>query len=265
MNKTRKKHIGPSIKILALHYPLYASKKYNGNDMLEYQRKQEEERKDPCVMDNSGWFGDYDIAKSYKTRDTRLYKWKTKHKTKLLNIDKKNTKYFKTKFTQTKEKLIPAIQLTPSQIKTIPYDHPYITMPQNEKAYYEFCFAFGYLSVIEQVEFMKLILYLIKHKYIEMVTREKNSVAFKMNMKVNYYKLNNIFAKERTMNRLSFYYLDKHAVMNLCKCVPKHISGVYHDNTTSFWFPDLVVYKMNIQEYILFNPHHNLIYDSEVE
>ena len=56
--------------------------------------------------------------------------------------------------------------------------------------------------------------------------------------------------------------------MNLCKLVYKNkynIQGVYQSNETSFWFPNLVVYKMNIEEYILFNPHHNLIYDNIIE
>jgi hypothetical protein len=67
-------------------------------------------------------------------------------------------------------------------------------------------------------------------------------------------------------NRLSFYNLDKHAIMNLCKVVPKkyNINGVYQKNDTSFWFPDFVIYKMNIQEYILFNPPHNLKFVKEV-
>ena len=64
------------------------------------------------------------------------------------------------------------------------------------------------------------------------------------------------------------YYFDKYAIMNLCKIVyhnkDYNISGVYQKNTKSFWFPDLLVYKMNIQEYILFNPSHNLIYEKQV-
>lgn len=266
MNNTRKKkHYVPSLKILPLHYSLYASKKYKGEDILEYQRIQEKKKNDPCVLDNSSWFGDYEVAKSYKTKETKLYRWKTKNMTKLLNINKHNKLYFQTKFKQCKEKLIPAVHLTHAQIKTIEYEHPYIKMSQNDKAYYEFCFVFGYLSIKQQVEFMKLIIFLIKHKYISMVTREGNSVAYKMNLKVKYYLLNNYFAKKHSMNRLSFYYLDKHSMMNLCKCIPKNIAGVYQKNTNSFWFPDFVIYKMNIQEYILFNPHHNLIYDKEMD
>ena len=57
--------------------------------------------------------------------------------------------------------------------------------------------------------------------------------------------------------------------MNLCKIVYNKkdykIDGVYQKNDTSFWFPNLIVYKMDIEEYILFNPHHNLIYDKLIE
>ena len=97
-----------------------------------------------------------------------------------------------------------------------------------------------------------------------MSTREGKSVVNKMNIKINYYQLNHFSIKDNQLNRLSFYHLDKHAMMNLCKCVSKEISGVYQKNTNSFWFPDFIVYKMNIQEYILFNPHHNLVYDKEI-
>jgi len=64
-------------------------------------------------------------------------------------------------------------------------------------------------------------------------------------------------------NRLSFYAFDKCALINLCKIIPSEygISGVYQPNLKSFWFPDLKVYKMDIKEYVLYNPHHNLVYN----
>ena len=265
INKTKKNTLNPSLKLLALGYPLYASKKYKGDELLEYQKKAEQKSNDSCLLDNSSWFGDYDVAKSYETKETKLYKWKTKKMTKLLNINIKNKDYFKNLFLHTKSKLIPTIYLSEKQIKLIKYVHPYIKMTTNEKAYYEFSFAFGYIDVKEQVEFMKLIKYLIKNNYITMSTREGKSVVNKMNIKINYYQLNHFSIKDNQLNRLSFYHLDKHAMMNLCKCVSKEISGVYQKNTNSFWFPDFIVYKMNIQEYILFNPHHNLVYDKEIE
>lgn len=51
------------------------------------------------------------------------------------------------------------------------------------------------------------------------------------------------------INILSIYSIDKHAWFNLCKCVHElglDISGIYQKNTTSFWYPDLYVYKWNI-------------------
>jgi hypothetical protein len=56
--------------------------------------------------------------------------------------------------------------------------------------------------------------------------------------------------------------------MNLCKIVNNktyNISGVYQKNNKSFWYPDLIVYKMDIQEYILFDPQDNLVYDKLIE
>ena len=52
--------------------------------------------------------------------------------------------------------------------------------------------------------------------------------------------------------------------MNFCRLVNNktyNIHGVYQKNDTSFWFPNTIFYKMNIEEYILFNPHRNLVYD----
>jgi hypothetical protein len=102
-----------------------------------------------------------------------------------------------------------------------------------------------------------------------MDTRKGKSVLKKIKFKINYYKIGSIVAKKAKYNRLSIYSFDKYAIMNLCKIVyynkTYNISGVYQKNESSFWFPDLLVYKMNIQEYILFNPSHNLIYDSLIE
>ena len=265
-NKTKKNITNnPSFKKLPVGYSLFASKKYKGDALLEYTKQSELKAQDSCLLDNLSWFGNYEVAKSYKKKDTNIYEWKIKKKTNLLNINNENEKYFEKIFKNTKIKLEPTIVLTEKQIKNINYDHPYIHMSPNEKAYYEFCFAFGYITLEEQFHFLKLIKYLILNKYINMVTREGNSIVQKLNVKINYYRLNKLFPKKQKYNRLSFYYFDKYALINLCKIVPKKIiSGVYQKNTTSFWFPNFIIYKMNIEEYILFNPHKNLVYDKEI-
>ena len=269
-NKTRKtRTLIPSLKFLNIGYPLYASKKYEGDKLLEYKMNAEKKAKDHCLLDNSSWFGDLDVAKSYKTSDTQIYKWKIKKPTYLLNINKENEVFIDNLFNNSKIKLTPTINLTAKQIKKLDYEHKYINMNPNEKALYEFKFAFGYITVKEQYDFLKLVSYLIKNDFIKLDTRDGKSILKKLYFKINYYKLSYLLLKKEKYNRLSFYLFDKYAIMNFCKLVYNKknykISGVYQKNDTSFWFPNLVVYKMNIQEYILFNPHHNLLYEKLIE
>ena len=141
-------------------------------------------------------------------------------------------------------------------------------MTQNEKALYEFKFCFGFITVEEQYKFMNLIKYLIENKFIDIQMREGGSILKKIKIKTGYYNVASLLGKKDKFNRLSFYDFDKHAIMNLCKLVNNrsyNISGVYQKNDTSFWFPDFIVYKMDIQEYILFDPQDNLVYDALIE
>ena len=258
----------PSLKILNIGYPLYASKQYEGSTILEYNRNEEVKYHDKCLMQNSSWFGDLNVAKSYKTQNTHIYKWKVNKITNLLNINNLNKTFVNSIFTKTKLQLTPTINLTNAQFNKIEYIHPYLNMSPNEKALYEFKFCFGFITVEEQYQFMKFVKYLIENNLLEIKTRKGESILKKMRIKLGYYKITSLLKKKKKLNRLSFYSFDKHAIMNLCKIVNNkqyNISGVYQKNDTSFWFPNLLVYKMNIQEYILFNPHHNLVYDKLIE
>jgi len=270
-NKTRKfslTKLKPSLKILPKGYPLYASKQYEGATILEYNKSEELKYNDKCLMQNSSWFGDLDVAKNYRTKDTHIYRWNVKTPTNLLKTDIKNKSFVENIFKNTKQTLEPTIKIPKDKIKNIKYNHPYLEMSQNERALYEFNFCFGYLTVTEQYHFMKLIKYLLENKIINLKTRQGDSILKKIKIKIYYYKVGSLFGKKELYNRLSFYDFDKHAIMNLCKIVNNSkfkIDGVYQKNDTSFWFPDLVVYKMNIQEYILFDPQDNLVYDTIIE
>jgi hypothetical protein len=269
-NKTVKnnKSLKPSLKVLNIDYPLYASKQYEGSTILEYNKSEELKYKDKCLMQNSSWFGDLNVAKSYKTKETHIYKWKTKKVTKLLNINDLNQQFVNNLFEKSTLKLKPTISLTKEQLRKIDFEHPYLKMSANQKALYEFNFCFGLITVEEQYEFMKLIKYLIENKFTEIKKRDGGSILQKLKIKTNYYKFASVLGKKEKLNRLSFYSFDKHAIMNLCKLLHNkslNISGVYQKNDTSFWFPDFIVYKMDIQEYILFNPQDNLVYDSLIE
>lgn len=269
-NITRKKrHLSKlSFKILKSGYPLYAAKSYEGSTILKYNKEQEDKYHDKCLMINSSWFGDLEVAKSYKTRENHIYRWTTKKKTNLLKINLENEKFINKIFSQTNIKLTPTISLKKDNISKIEYQHPYLEMTSNEKALFEFNFCFGFINVEEQYEFMKFIKYLIENNFTNVKRRDGKSILNKLKIKIRYYQITSLLGKKEKLNRLSFYDFDKHAIMNLCKIIHENkmnISGVYQKNDKSFWFPDLVVYRMNIQEYILFNPQDNLIYDKIIE
>jgi len=258
----------PSLKVLKTGYPLYASKAYEGSIILEYNKNEELKHHNKCLMQNSSWFGDLTVAKSYKTKNTHIYRWKAKKITKLLNINSLNESFIDSIFKNTKTKLIPTIRLTKEKINKVKYEHSYLHMTPNEKSLYEFKFCFGFITVEEQYEFMNMIKYLIENNFIDIQMREGGSILQKIKLKTDYYKVVSLLGKKERFNRLSFYDFDKHAIMNLCKLVNNktyNISGVYQKNDTSFWFPDFIVYKMDIQEYILFDPQDNLVYDKLIE
>lgn len=273
--KTRKHHTNikrPSVKNLAKGFPLYASKTFSGEQILEYTKKNEEKYRQPCLLENLSWFGSYDVAKSYQTKETHMYQWDIKKNCKLLRINKENEHYFRDLFLNTNIQLGHVIQFSHDQIKKIKsnssLNHPYLNMTQNEKAYYEFSFAFGYITVDEQYSFMKWIKNLIENHIIDIKMRNGISILNKLTMKTRYYDLNYLLEKQMKYNRLSFYDFDKHAILNLCKILKAkraNYVGVYQKNTTSFWFPDLIVYKMDIEETILFHPHHDLVYMKQIE
>jgi len=257
----------PILKKFAKDFPFYASKKFEGNQILQYTEQEEKKNKDHCLLNNSNWFGNLEVAKSYRTKDTKLYQWKIKKPTFLLKIDPRNEQWINHHFLTTPISLSPTIIIPEENIKKIKETHPYLYMSANEKALFEFQFVFGYMTVKDQYEFLLWLKYLIKNEWIDLKTREGSSILKKINIKIYYYKISSLLPKKEKYNRLSFYSFDKHAIMNLCKIVNQkkyNISGVYQSNDSSFWFPNLIVYKMNIEEYILFNPHKNLIFSKEI-
>jgi len=281
-NKTvkRQSKYNPFFKTLKPDYPLYASKKYDGNSILEYTKKQEKIHKTHCFNENMTWFGDYEEAKHYKTNENKMYEWKIKKETRLISMNEKNAVFFKHLFQKASPltKFALAIQIGKHQMQKINkltnkiqdknIDTKYLTMTTREKALYEFQFAYGYISAEEQYQFMKFIRFLLENDIIEINRREGKgtSILSKLIAKINYYYLLNKTINQQH-NRLSFYLFDKCALNNLCNLLAKKykIEGVFQADESSFWFPDLLVYKMNIKEYVLFNPHHNLVFVKEVE
>jgi len=267
-NKTRKNRLPKYIKKeIKTGFPIFSSKNYIGSELLSYQQKQALKTNDVCLYDNMTWFGVLEVAKAYKIKASILSEFKFKKNTNLLVINKKNENFFRQLFKNSKKNLVSFIKLEKKNIK---YDHPYTRMNQKEKAYYDFCFAFGYMTIKEQYEFMKFLIYLIENKFTNIYRRDgKSSIIETLYIKTGYYHLNQVESKDTKYNRLSIYEPDKSVIMNLCKLVSENslnISGVYQPNTHSFWFPKIIINRIqNIEEYILFNSYENLSFVKTIE
>ena len=193
----------------------------------------------------------------------------------MLKTNEKNQTFFEKLFIRENMNLETAIKIDTKDVnkirqlaekEDIKYD--YITLSQNEKALYEFKFAYGYISLKDQYEFMKLIRFLIKNKFVDIKTREGKSITTKLTQKIDYYYLLSGLTSKEKYHRLSFYDFDRNTMTNLCKLLPAEyeISGVFQANTKSFWYPNVIFNKIrDIKEYVLFNPHHNLVYEKIVK
>jgi hypothetical protein len=261
-NKTRKNKEtqNPDVKILQKGDSLYGAKdKSLGLKILDYTRSQEIKKHRHCVYENISWFAGLEQAKHYKGKNDEIFDWVIKKQLKLIKITEKNNTFFKNLFLKTKKNISPFIKISKENNSKIDYDHPFLKMNNKEQALYEFGFIFGYISLKEQYEFLLLIKHLIKNNYINILSRHNTSLLPKIDKKINFYKLYP-FGKKNNLNRISIYDINKQAVLNLCVMLyDKYgIDGVYQPNTNSYWYPDLIVYHMNIEEFILFSPHTEL-------
>jgi hypothetical protein len=267
-NKTRKNKEtqNPDVKILQKGDSLYGAKnKSLGLKILDYTRSQEIKKHRHCIYENISWFAGLEQAKHYKGKNDEIFDWSIRKQLKLITITEKNNTFFKNLFLKTKKNISPFIKISKEHNSKIDYDHPFLKMSNKEQALYEFGFIFGYISLKEQYEFLLLIKHLIKNNYINILSRHNTSLLPKINKKINFYKLYP-FGKKNNLNRISIYDINKQSVLNLCVMLydKYDIDGVYQPNTNSYWYPDLIVYHMNIEEFILFSPHTELKIESIV-
>lgn len=255
-----------SIRLLPIGYKLYGSKVYDGNAILQHSHMLADRYRKKCIPENLTWLGSYSVAKKYETQNTKLYEWRIKSPTKLAIINTQNEIYYKKLFLNTTKRISPLIHLSNAVIKNINYTHPYFSMSNNERAWREFAFAYGFLSLREQYEFLLLLRFLLNNKIVSINMRNGNSIVSKVQRDIYYFNtISHLpYKLKEKYNRISFYAFDQSALTNLCKLLPNDISGVYQPNTNSFWFPNLVIYKMDIEEYVLFNPHYNLEYNTQL-
>ena len=73
MSTKKNKYIKtPSIKKLKMGYILYGAKPFEGDKILKYTQKNEKHYKDHCLKDNSNWFGNYEVSKSYSSENIKF-------------------------------------------------------------------------------------------------------------------------------------------------------------------------------------------------
>lgn len=129
-------------------------------------------------------------------------------------------------------------------------------MNTNERCLYEFKFAFGYITVVDQYEFIKLFDFLLEKKYLSLLSRKQDIIpSFKL--KIYYYGINFEDKEKLKYQRFSVYHIDKCVLRNVCKLISTRYDGVYQPNQKNFWNPNLLVFekfRKNIEEYILFRP-----------
>jgi hypothetical protein len=263
-NKTiKKRHEEPSIKILEVGYSLYGAKQYSGDEILKHTQQQSQKYHKKCLLQNISWFGSKEVAKKFNIKNSNVYKWNVSKNTKLLNINKENEYFIHRLFVNSNKKLTTVVNISKSQRKKIQYDHKYLNMSQNEKALYEFNFAFGFMTIKDQYEFMNFIKYLIEHNFLDIKNRTNNSILTRIILLTHYYNINFISNTNEKYDRISFYEIDQNAILNLCKLINKkhNILGIYRTNINKFWVRLIVVSS----EVALFNPHENLTYEKIVE
>ena len=255
----------PSVKILSVGASLYGAKKYRGDEILEFTRERELKKKMPCLLDNVSFLGDLTQARGYITKDTILSKWNVKSPIRLLNLNRTNETFFRDLFlNNTSVRLVSAVKLSADALQHIKYEHKYLSMTLHERAFYEFCFAFGFIDVDEQYSFMKLLVYLIKNELIDIERRVHTSILNEVRKRILLYKLTHKIFRTDKYNRLSFYNIDRPIMLNICKLIHANhtnIDGCSYKKNKSFW----VYNNKSLHEVILFNPHHHLIFDKVVE
>jgi hypothetical protein len=266
-NKTRKnKPLLPDIKTLERGSSIYGAKNKNmGYNILDYTRSNEIKNKKHCVYENISWFAGLEQAKHYKGKDDEIFRWNVNKTLNLIKITERNRNFFRNAFLNSQKKIKPVVNISKDSLNKIHYEHKFLNMNNNERALYEFNFIFGYLTLKEQYKFLLFIKYLIKNNIIDILSRHETSLLPQINKKINFYRLYP-FGKKENLNRVSLYEINKKSLLNLCAVLNRkhNIDGVYQPNTNSYWYPDLIVYHMNIEEYILFSPHTELKNDGIV-
>lgn len=209
---------------------IYSARKHP--NMLSNTKTNSEKNNDTCLIYNLKWFANYELAKTYENiiNNKKIYSYTVINETSLLKIEESTKRYFKYYFMKNKKKLFTHFNLLDENYNNI---HPYFTMDDNNKAYFEFKFYYSLISYEESINFIKIIFYLLTINKLE-----------KIPLKLILCFIKHYFFKQKLLCNFIFH---KNIAFNLCLLLNHKFHGV-------IFFIDDINYEI-----ILFNPYINLI------
>jgi hypothetical protein len=211
------------------------------------------------------WFSDtYKKANYYrkKQKDATVYAYRTRKNLKLFNANSYfNFVNFKTYVYESnidKLKCITDINLQDIALK---YQgnfskYTYLKLNKAERVIYEYMFCFGFMNVIEQYNFSKLIIKLQEYGLIEPIQNIREEKYSKLSFKI-FRTLYDVYGKilkdNYHRNRFSILAIDKNVLYNICALF--NIDGyIYNHQGSSIWHS-----MDDLKEIVVFKPGDNIV------
>jgi hypothetical protein len=248
-NKTKKKktvlhHVFNTniIKTLPVGFKLYSAKKYKSQEIIDFVKKNRQQKKQVCLIDNLSWLTTKKGSIRYKLYHPTyiMSEWMVKVPTNLLKINHDSYSFLKNLYMNSTIRLQSFLSLEENAIEKMKIKsgqkNPYLFMDHKERCFYEFQFIFGFISVEEQLHF----LYFIKECITQGILKD-NTFEKKVNNRIMLYNFSDLMFYKNKINRLPMYFFDKIVVLNLCKLLnngPSYstpISGIYFYNKKSYF------------------------------
>jgi len=250
---------------LNIDFPLYKSilERYDRNSFFTYKLSED-------IIQNCqsiAWFAGKNKAEYYKRKNTIIHQYKVKKPAFIFVANNYNNYNFLKNILSTFEDVDSLRCITELTIDDIPSEirgkflkYDYLTMSKKQRVLFEYCFAFGLISLKEQFMFFKLMLKLQEYNIISRLntmmslTKEEIHPIFLRLFRQGLNILDTFFpesSKEYNFgNRFSAYSIDINVVQNLCQLLPVNFNGYIYLHQPSFWHRKME----DTSEIAIFNP-----------
>lgn len=255
-----------NIRILPLpkKFPLYKSvlNIYNRNSIFEYEPFPD--LIPPCK--SIFWFAGKEKALYYKKDNTTIHTYYTKLNTTKLLIANNHNNFLYIKGLLEKSNLENyscvteiVLEKLPDALKEKFYKYNYLRLSKLNRILFEYCFAFGLISVQDQLMFSKLLLKLQEYKLIPQLktmtsSSEENSDLYLRAIRqgVNIFDkfVPDSFKENKFEQRFSIYSIDINIVKNLCTLLSDKIDGYVYFDEPTIWHRKM----KDTSEIAIFNP-----------